>query len=157
MAEKQEQSIAVSALEEHLGYWLRFVSNHVSASFARKVEAAGITVSEWVVLRTLLDAAPCAARELAERTGMNKAPISRLVDRLVEKRVVLRKADPEDGRAQVLTLTAEGRRLVPRVGAMADANDAEFFAHLSSVDRKQLMRILRQTVQVRGMKQAPME
>ena len=30
----------VPELTAHLGYWLRFVSNHVSRAFARKVEAA---------------------------------------------------------------------------------------------------------------------
>ena len=29
-------SVSVSELEAHLGYWLRFVSNHVSHSFQKK-------------------------------------------------------------------------------------------------------------------------
>src|SRR5471030_1880569 len=41
----------VSELDAHLGYWLRFVSSHVSHAFRLKVEAQGVTVSEWVVLR----------------------------------------------------------------------------------------------------------
>ncbi|MEG2964613.1 MAG: MarR family transcriptional regulator, partial [Janthinobacterium sp.] len=46
-------SAHVSELEAHLGYWLRFVSNHVSHSFQKKAEANGVTVSEWVVLREM--------------------------------------------------------------------------------------------------------
>ncbi|MEI9903207.1 MAG: hypothetical protein WDN06_03970 [Asticcacaulis sp.] len=46
-----------SHLEAHLGYWMRFVSNHVSQAFARKVEAHGVTVAEWVVLRELFEGA----------------------------------------------------------------------------------------------------
>ena len=46
---------AVSDLTAHLGYWLRYVSNHVSHAFARKVEARGVTVAEWVLLRQLLE------------------------------------------------------------------------------------------------------
>lgn len=146
-----------SELEAHLGYWLRYVSNHVSAAFARRVESAGVTVSEWVLLRTLIDAAPCSPRLLAERTGLHKAPVSRLLDRLVQKRLVQRKPDPRDGRAQVITLTPRGLALVPRLAAMADANEAEYFAHLSTTDRNHLLRILRRTVKAHGMKQLPME
>ena len=40
-----------STLEAHVGYWLRFVSNHVSQAFRRKVEARGVSVSEWVAMR----------------------------------------------------------------------------------------------------------
>ena len=38
-------------LESHLGYWLRRVSNHVSAEFARLLQARQVTVAEWVALR----------------------------------------------------------------------------------------------------------
>jgi hypothetical protein len=41
---------AASELTAHLGYWLRFVSNHVSLAFARKLESRGVTVADWVVL-----------------------------------------------------------------------------------------------------------
>lgn len=157
MNHKPKHEPQPSDLEAHLGYWLRYVSNHVSAAFARKVESAGVTVSEWVLLRTLIDAAPCSPRLLAERTGLHKSPISRLLDRLVQKGLVQRKADPHDGRAQIITLQSRGRALVPRLAAMADANDAEYFAHLSSTDRNHLLRILRRTVQTHGMKQLPME
>lgn len=157
MTHKPKLEPQPSNLEAHLGYWLRYVSNHVSAAFAHKVEAAGVTVSEWVVLRTLIDAAPCAPRLLAHRTGLHKAPISRLVDRLVQKNLAQRKPDPHDGRSHIVTLTPKGRALVPRLAAMADANDAEYFEHLSSTDRNHLMRILRRTVQAHEMKQIPME
>jgi hypothetical protein len=40
-----------SSLESHLGYWLRYVSNHVSHAFALKLAALEVTAAEWVVLR----------------------------------------------------------------------------------------------------------
>ena len=54
----------LSSLESHLGYWIRYVSNHVSHAFALKLAAVGVTVAEWVVLRDLYDSenAPSAAR-----------------------------------------------------------------------------------------------
>ena len=45
----------ISTLASHLGYWLRIVSNSVSRTFARKVEAEGVTVAEWVFMRVLHD------------------------------------------------------------------------------------------------------
>ena len=52
----------LSPLESHLGYWLRYVSNHVSHAFALKVAARGVTVAEWVVLRELYDGEARRAR-----------------------------------------------------------------------------------------------
>jgi DNA-binding MarR family transcriptional regulator len=147
----------VSDLTAHLGYWLRYVSNHVSQAFARKVEAHGVTVAEWVVLRQLLDEEALAPSRLADSIGMTRGAITKLADRLIAKSLLTRKADPRDGRAQTLALTAKGRRLVPDLAALADANDAEFFDHLAPKDRAALLRILRGIVEKRGLKSVPID
>ena len=145
----------VSDLETHLGYWLRMVSNAVSQSFARRVEAEGVTVAEWVFLRMLWDIDPVAPSLLAGRMGMTKGAISKLADRLIGKALVERRADPVDGRAQILSLTAAGRVLVPRLAALADVNDAAFFSTLSPEDRNDLDRLLRKIVSDRKLTDVP--
>ena len=145
----------VSDLETHLGYWLRMVSNAVSQSFARRVEAEGVTVAEWVFLRMLWDIDPVAPSLLAGRMGMTKGAISKLADRLIGKALVERRADPVDGRAQILSLTAAGRVLVPRLAALADVNDAAFFSTLSPEDRNDLERLLRKIVSDRKLTDVP--
>lgn len=144
-----------SALSDHLGYWLRMVSNAVSRSFARKVEAQGVTVAEWVVLRLLLDHAGIAPSLLADRMGMTKGAISKLADRLVDKGLISRDASHNGGRGQSLSLTTAGRRLVPRLARLADENDTTFFQALSAPERNQLEALLRKIVSVRGPTRPP--
>ena len=146
-----------SNLTVHLGYWLRFVSNHVSQAFARKVEAHGVTVAEWVLMRQLLDEQALAPSRLAERMGMTRGAISKLAERLIAKAMLERSPHPQDGRAQTLCLTAVGRALVPQLAEMADANDAEFFDHLAPEDRAALLRILAEIVEKRGLKSLPVD
>jgi len=146
-----------SDLTVHLGYWLRYVSNHVSQAFARKVETRGATVAEWVLMRQLLDEEALAPSRLADRMGMTRGAITKLANRLIAKSLLTRKADPGDGRAQTLALTVKGRRLVPELAALADANDAEFFDHLAPKDRAALLRILRGIVEKRDLKSVPVD
>jgi DNA-binding MarR family transcriptional regulator len=148
---------AASELTDHIGYWLRFVSNHVSQAFARKVEAEGVTVAEWVLMRQLLDVEALPPSRLAERMGMTRGAISKLAERLIGKGYVERTDDPEDGRAHTLALTAAGRALTPRLAALADANDAEFFAPLAPADRAALIRILKVLVETRGLRILPVD
>ena len=146
-----------SDLTAHLGYWLRYVSNHVSQAFARKVEARGVTVAEWVLLRLLLDEEALAPSRLSERMGMTRGTVSKLAERLIAKGLIVRTANPKDARAQTLALTAKGRRLVPELAALADANDSEFFDHLAPKDRAALLRILRGIVEKRGLQSVPVD
>jgi len=147
----------ISDLTTHLGYWLRYVSNHVSHAFARELEAHGVTVAEWVLMRQLLDVKALSPSRLAERMGMTRGTVTKLADRLIAKGRLARTADPKDGRAQTLSLTPSGRALVPVLAALADINDAAFFGHLTHGDRAALQRILRGIVETRGLKSMPVD
>lgn len=135
----------VSELADHVGYWLRQVSNHVSQSFARKLAAEDVTVAEWVLLRVLYGDEPSAPSRVAETMGFTRGAVTKLADRLIAKELVLREADLRDGRAQTLALTAKGRRLTPKLAALADQNDAECFGHLSGQEMRSLRKILEET------------
>lgn len=132
----------VTRLDDHLGYLLRFVSNHVSQAFRLKLETLGVAVVEWVVLRMLFDEKRLNPGVLAERLEMTRGAISKLVDRLAAKRLVACRTEKEDRRFQSLTLTEVGRKLVPKLAALADRNDEEFFGHLTRDERMALAGIL---------------
>ena len=131
---------AVSPLDAHLGFWLRFVSNHVSARFAQLVEDEGATVTEWVALRTLFDKPQTTHAELIQALGMTKGAASKVVTRLEEKGLARRDLAEGRAREQVLLLTPQGRALVPRLAALADQNEEHFFGHMSARERQALMK-----------------
>jgi DNA-binding MarR family transcriptional regulator len=143
-----------SPLEAHLGYWLRYVSNHVSHAFGQRIAAKGVTVAEWVVLRELADG-PAAPSALAARLGLTRGAISKLADRLAAKGLAERTAGSDDRRFQSLSLTAAGRALVPELAALADENDAAFFGHLSDEERAAIEAALREIVRRKGLKAVP--
>jgi DNA-binding MarR family transcriptional regulator len=146
-----------SDLTSHLGYWLRHVSNHVSHAFARKLDSRDVTVSEWVIMRELYGKDALAPSCLADKLNLTRGAISKLADRLIAKGLVIRAADVSDGRAHTLGLTTKGRGLIPKLAALADQNDAEFFDHLTAQDRTTVERILREIVKIRGLKSIPLD
>jgi DNA-binding MarR family transcriptional regulator len=150
-------NVPPSGLEDHLGYWLRFVSNHVSLGFRRKVEATGVTVAEWVLMRELYRLGPVAPSELAHAMAMTRGAVSRLVDRLEAKHLLKRSASAEDRRYQSVELSAAGARRVPALAALADANDAQFFGHLEPALRQQLAETLQGLARLHQFKELPLD
>ncbi|BBE71327.1 MarR family winged helix-turn-helix transcriptional regulator [Oharaeibacter diazotrophicus] len=134
---------SVSALTDHVGFWLRMVSNHVSQAFATKVAEHGVTVAEWCLMRTLYGREPTAPSRIADEMGLTRGAVTRLADRLIAKGLVVRVASAEDGRRQTLALTARGSDLVPHLAALADRNDTELFGCLGADERAALERLLR--------------
>lgn len=147
----------VPELTDHLGYWLRQLSNHVSQGFARKLADKDVTVAEWGLMRCMFDREATPPSVLAAEMGLTRGAITKLADRLIVKRYAVRYANPEDGRAQTLRLTPKGAEFVPELAALADRNEAECFGHLSSSDRATLQRILAATVKRLGLTKAPLD
>ena len=136
----------VSDLRSHIGFWLRFVSNHASHTFALKLEGSGVTVAEWVILREMFDTQSTSPSALATATGLTRGAISKLIDRLVQKKLVSRSEASGDRRFQNIKLTSAGRTLVPRLSRIADQNEEEFFAQLSAEERERLLATLKKLV-----------
>lgn len=148
---------SVSDLQAHIGFWMRFVSNHVSHAFARKVLASGVTVAEWVVLREMYGRDGMSPSKVADRTGMTRGAASKLIDRLVAKKLIAREERADDRRYQDIALTAAGVRLVPTLAALADQNDREFFSPLTKVERELLLATLKKLAQAHRLHQLPVE
>jgi DNA-binding MarR family transcriptional regulator len=136
-------------LEEHLCYWLRCLSNFVSHSFAERLASQGISVAQWVVLRTLYDSSGVTLNEAARQVGADKSSLSRMVERLVQKGLVNR-TDGDDRRSVGLTLTAAGKKLVPRLAKLADENDAAFFHTLAAKQRAEFLATIKQLLRANG-------
>lgn len=138
-----------SKLEEHLGYWLRCLSNFVSHSFAERLARQDISVPQWVVLRTLYDGSGITLNEAAARVGVDKSSLSRMVERLVQKGLVDR-TEGDDRRSIGMALTPAGKKLVPRLAQLADENDAAFFDTLGPKQRAELLATIKRLLKANG-------
>lgn len=145
------------ALTDHLGYWVRQLSNHVSHAFSRKVATRGVTVAEWSLMRMLYGAEPAAPSDVARRMGMTRGSITKLADRLVAKELVARQDNPADARSHTLRLTPAGQALVPQLAALADENERECFGHLTAQEQALLRRLVTATVTRLGISEVPVD
>ncbi|HEX4321192.1 MAG TPA: MarR family transcriptional regulator [Acidobacteriaceae bacterium] len=157
MSKLGRKQVEVSELTEHVGFWLRFVSNHVSQAFARKLLASGVTVAEWVMLREMYSESTLTPSALAGKTGLTRGAVSKLVDRLLHKRLLTREERSDDRRFQTIALTDEGRKMVPKLAALADENDAEFFSAITKSEREALLATLKKLVAANGLTRVPTE
>lgn len=155
MAQARKNTRSAAPLEAHLGFWLRFVSNHVSSRFQKLLEEEGVSLTEWVALRTMLGQEGTSHIHLIDALGMTKGAASKVISRLQDKGLAERWLADGRQREQVLVLTTRGQALVPRLAALADANDHHFFGHLSAADREGLMGLMQGLVQHHQLKELP--
>ncbi len=140
-----------SNLEDHLGYWLRCLSNLVSGSFAERLEKHGVSVAQWVVLRTFYDQMkPIILIEAAKLIGVDKSSLSRMIDRLVQKGLIVKSSNDQDLRSTHLALSEEGRDLILKLAKEADANDQSFFQSLSKEEKRNFLKVIQRLLKENG-------
>jgi DNA-binding MarR family transcriptional regulator len=88
-----------------------FVAGQLAgALLGRAIEPSGLKPNEFAVLSIIGAYQPVGPTELSRRAGMPATTISDHVARLEARGLVDRSPDPDDRRASLLELTAEGRR-----------------------------------------------
>ena len=98
-------------LDRFLPYRLSVLSNRVSSAIARQYsDRFGLSIPEWRVMAVLGGTPGLSARDVAERTAMDKVQVCRAVESLMRARRVARSADATDGRIMRLALTPKGPR-----------------------------------------------
>lgn len=130
-------------LEKFLPYRLSLLSNTVSQAIAREYEDRfALSVTGWRVVAVLGRYDGLSAREVAERTAMDKVAVSRAVAELVKDGRVKRTIANHDKRQSVLSLTVKGRKVYDEVAPLALQHEQRLLAHLDAEEREWLGRII---------------
>lgn len=77
--------------------------------------AEGITLEHWQVLAALAGREGQTMTELAASAVLPAASLTRHVDRLIERALIIRRVDASDRRRAVVALSALGRQLAARL------------------------------------------
>lgn len=130
-------------LEHFLPYRLSILSNTVSQAIAREYqERFNLSMTEWRVMAVLARFDALSAKQVAERTAMDKVAVSRALARLVEAGRVSRRTHDRDKRRSVLSLTEAGWQIHDVVAPMAREHERELLARLSADEQAALSGIL---------------
>jgi DNA-binding MarR family transcriptional regulator len=129
-------------LKSHLGYWLRRVSYAVSGAFSRALQEKQTSVAEWVLLRELHERGQAAPGEMADRLGLTRGAVSKIIDKLEAKGWIQADAKEGDNRYRLLSITRLGQRSLPMLAQIADQNDSAYFDCLSAKEKTVLRQLL---------------
>src|SRR5450830_557329 len=100
----------------------------------------GMTRAQWAVLVRLDRSEGLKQSELAELLDLQPISLTRLLDRLAENKLIERRADPNDRRANRLFLTPAARTLLEQ---LAELGNDMMATVLDGLDAKTVERMLR--------------
>lgn len=122
------------------------LARHLDRSRRSAFTASDLEPWEFDVLAALRRAgAPyqLSPKALLQQTLVSSGTMTNRIDRLVERRLVERQTDPNDGRGVLVSMTDEGRERVDVAISELVAEEGELLASLSRADQDRLAGLLR--------------
>jgi DNA-binding MarR family transcriptional regulator len=125
---------------------LSMAANHADRIVTERLAGVGARKWHYAVLATLEEFGPASQAQLSDRTRIHRSDVVAVINELADDALVERAPDPGDGRRNVITITAKGRRRLRRLDSLlVDAQD-ELLAPLDARERRQLHALLAKLV-----------
>ena len=125
--------------------WIVLARCHraISRIAEQSIEDAGLCLSDFAALEALLHKGPLTITEIQAKVMLASGSMTAAVDRLEAKGLIKRGASPDDRRAKVLHLTAEGRQVVETAFLRHAAELESAMAVLNASEKRQLHNLLK--------------
>src|ERR671930_2288972 len=105
-------------------------------------EETGLHPYHYAVLLVLDEGQRDTQGSIADALGYDRGQLVGLLDELEERGLVERRRDPDDRRRHIVRLTAEGKRVLRRLRALARQIEDDFLAPLTDEERANLHALL---------------
>jgi MarR family transcriptional regulator, organic hydroperoxide resistance regulator len=130
-------------LEKALPYLVARAGTRMGQSFSRELKRFQLTLTEWRVCAALHHEPHQRLSQLAAHTSTEPSTLSRTVDGMLQRGLLVRDRSDEDGRALALSLTDEGRELTLRIVPLAQLFERVALAGLNAAQSDALRSMLR--------------
>jgi len=111
-----------------------------------RANSSGAQPRDYVVLGVLAEDNACSQQDLAERLGINRTIMVKLIDRLEAADYVARKRNPEDRRSYGLSVTEAGRKAMQDMAPALAQHEQRFTSALRAGEQQRLNSLLRKLV-----------
>lgn len=126
-------------------YWINRLSFLSRKQLSQRFEAAGHSISpeDWAILLVLWSKGPRAPSTLSDETIKDRTTVTRQIDGLVRKGLVVRSENPTDRRRSNVSLTPSGTALRDKLVPIAMTINQEAGSDIPPEDLEITLRTLR--------------
>jgi DNA-binding MarR family transcriptional regulator len=130
--------------------WIRFLRFNLVSNkkLQDDLERLDLTSPQFYVLATIGYAGGLPFGEIGEKMMVTVSNLTGIVDRLEEKRLVVRERDARDRRVVRVTLTDKGMKVYKNTIPLFEKSISQFFSPLNKTQQKELAGLLRKLIRV---------
>ena len=132
-----------ASIHKSLGYWVGLLSRSMEAEFSRRLAPHGLTRMSYAVIGSMVFDNQTVPSGIADFLGVDRAAVTRLLDKLEAQKLIARDRDKKDGRSVSIRATPQGRKLAREMQKHSRAVNAQFSEALGPSDQDRFVEMVR--------------
>lgn len=124
---------------ESAGYMVNWAARLFARGIDKRLRPIGVSVGHMPVFFALADGSEMTQSALTERAAVEQPTMAATLKRMEREGLVMRRANPDDGREVLFALTPEGLEKVPAITGAAMEMNALALGGMSAGERAEFM------------------
>ena len=124
--------------EENLSFLILKLNSEIQQLLSHRLSEFDVTPSQYLIIYLIHSQLAMTPADLSRLIGIDAGAITRLLDRLEAKGLIVRKWGVPDRRSVTIELTDQAKELAPVLRKIAEINEEKFTEGLSPQEKEQL-------------------
>lgn len=131
------------SLKTSPGHLLRRAQQYAHDLYSKEVGASGPTPRQFEVLSVVSKNEGLSQTDLVRHTGIDRSTLADMIARMIKKGLLSRKRTKEDARANAVSITAAGKRVLKSADAKVNKSDRAVLSVLPKSQQASFMKSLK--------------
>jgi len=131
------------SLKNSPGHLLRRAQQYAHDLYAQEVGSSGPTPRQYEVLHVVARNEGLSQTDLVRHTGINRSTLADMIARMMKKGLLSRKRTKEDARANAVSITASGKRMLKSADSRVAKAERSALSVLPKTQQAGFMKALR--------------
>lgn len=130
------------SLKKSPGHLLRRAQQYAHDLYSKEVGSSGPTPRQFEVLHVVAENEGLSQTDLVRHTGIDRSTLADMIARMMNKGLLSRKRTKEDARANAVSITAAGKRMLKSAESKVNKADNAVLAVLPKTQQAAFMKAL---------------
>ena len=131
--------------QDKIAIWLKIVNLECDKLSVTVLEPHDLTLTQYKVLKFLLQSPEGTVRQvdIEQNFFIRNPTVTRILQTLERKGLILRKNNPQDNRSKVICLTEKAKSMEKLLYQLGNELEEKFTSSLTAEDKRELLRLLK--------------
>jgi DNA-binding MarR family transcriptional regulator len=131
------------SLKSSPGHLLRRAQQYAHDLYSKEVGTSGPTPRQFEVLSVVAKNEGLSQTDLVRHTGIDRSTLADMIARMIKKGLLTRKRTKEDARANAVSISAAGKRILKSADAKVNKSDRAVLSVLPKTQQAGFMKALK--------------